>query len=182
MPDYKPAVNVISTNNSRRIWSRHAILLWVNKCLNSNILKVDHLCTGAAYCCLMDILFPDSVNLRRVKFIAEQEKDFIHNFQILQQGFKKHKVTKIIPVEKLVNGKFQDNYDFLIWFRIFYNANFEKMDKGYDVLKRRDNQPFIIGTIQVIRRTRSTLTLKNDSPRSRSVTPARRFIATHRGH
>lgn len=183
MSNSKPAVNVISTYNSRRIWSRHAILLWVNACLKSNILKVDHLCTGAAYCCLMDILFPDSVNLRRVKFSSEQEKDFVNNFLILQQGFKKHKVDKIIPIEKLVNGKFQDNYDFLIWFRLFYNANFKKMPDDYDVVKRRAHQPFIFGTRQMFRRTHSTSTLKNEnSPRSRSATPARRTLATHRGH
>ncbi|KAM8716736.1 hypothetical protein ACLKA7_003586 [Drosophila subpalustris] len=171
MSEAQQAINVISCYTSRRLWSRQSILFWLNQCLKSNITKVDHLCTGAAYCCLLDILFPDSINLRRVKFITDQEKDFVNNFQILEQGFRKLNVDKSIPIDKLVRGKFQDNYDFIIWFRLFYNANFRRVPEGYDVELRRLNQPFIVGTVPKLKRSRTSTTIKNqNSPRTRSAT------------
>lgn len=39
-------------------------------------------------------------------------------------------LLKIIPVEKLVKGKFQDNFEFLQWFKKFFDANYD--GKEYD--------------------------------------------------
>jgi microtubule-associated protein, RP/EB family len=36
---------------------------------------------------------------------------------VLQAAFKKMNVDKIVPVDKLVKGKFQDNFEFLQWFK-----------------------------------------------------------------
>ncbi|EDW64957.1 microtubule-associated protein RP/EB family member 3 [Drosophila virilis] len=152
-------INVISTNNTKPTWSRQAILTWCNKCLNSDIQKIEDLCTGAAYCCLLDILFPDSVNLRKVKFISNQEIDYINNLIMLQQCFTKLKINKSIPIYKLVKGKFQDNYEFAIWFRLFYDANFTKMPDGYNATEKRNNQPLTKEQAQKIRRSRTATTL-----------------------
>ena len=51
------------------------------------------------------------------------EHEYIQNFKILQTCFKKKSVDKIIPVEKLVKGRFQDNFEFLQWFKKFFDAN-----------------------------------------------------------
>ncbi|XP_062142662.1 microtubule-associated protein RP/EB family member 1-like [Drosophila sulfurigaster albostrigata] len=170
MSNSKKAVNVISTHKSRRLWSRQSMLVWINQCLKSNLSKIDHLGTGAAYCSLMDILFPDSVNMRRVKFASLLENDFKNNFALLQQAFKKHGVEKIIPVNELVKGKFQDNYDFVIWFRLFYNANFKKVAEGYDVEKRRCGQSFIVGAVpKWYHRSHTTLTLINEDSKPKGA-------------
>ena len=34
-------------------------------------------------------------------------------------------VDKIVPVDKLVKGKFQDNFEFLQWFKKFVDANYQ---------------------------------------------------------
>lgn len=52
------AVNVYSTNVTTENLSRHDMLLWVNDCLQSSFGKIEELCTGAAYCQFMDMLFP----------------------------------------------------------------------------------------------------------------------------
>ena len=52
------AVNVFSTSSTAENLSRHDMLNWVNDCLSSNYTKVEELCTGAAYCQFMDMLFP----------------------------------------------------------------------------------------------------------------------------
>ena len=52
------AVNVFNTSVTNENLSRHEMLAWVNANLQSQIGKVEELGTGAAYCQLMDMLFP----------------------------------------------------------------------------------------------------------------------------
>jgi RP/EB family microtubule-associated protein len=52
-----------------------------------------------------------------VKFNTKLEHEYINNFKVLQAAFKKMNVDKIVPVDKLVKGKFQDNFEFLQWFK-----------------------------------------------------------------
>lgn len=52
---------------------------------------------GAAYCQFMDMLFPGCVHLRKVKFQAKLEHEYIHNFKVLQAAFKKMGVDKVHP-------------------------------------------------------------------------------------
>ena len=59
--DINMAVNVFSTSSTVENLSRHDMLNWVNDCLQSNYTKVEELCTGAAYCQFMDMLFPGKV-------------------------------------------------------------------------------------------------------------------------
>ncbi len=47
-------------------------------------------------------------------------------------------ILQIIPVEKLVKGKFQDNFEFVQWFKKFFDANYD--GKEYDPLLARQGQ------------------------------------------
>uniref|UniRef100_T1IA44 Microtubule-associated protein RP/EB family member 1 n=2 Tax=Rhodnius TaxID=13248 RepID=T1IA44_RHOPR len=118
------AVNVYSTNVTSENLSRHDMLAWVNDCLQSNFTKIEELCTGAAYCQYMDMLFPGSIPVKRIKFKTNLEHEYIQNFKLLQAAFKKKNVDKIVPIDKLVKGKFQDNFEFLQWFKKFFDANY----------------------------------------------------------
>lgn len=52
------AINVYSTNVTLDNLSRHDMLAWVNDTLTANFTKIEELCSGAAYCQFMDMLFP----------------------------------------------------------------------------------------------------------------------------
>jgi len=117
------AVNVYSTNVTSENLSRHDMLAWVNECLQSNYTKIEELCTGAAYCQFMDMLFPGSVVLKKVKFKTNLEHEYIQNFKVLQAAFRKMNVDKVVPVDKLVKGRFQDNFEFIQWFYKFHEKN-----------------------------------------------------------
>ncbi|XP_022055536.2 microtubule-associated protein RP/EB family member 3-like isoform X2 [Acanthochromis polyacanthus] len=132
------AINVYSTSMSIENLSRHDMLAWVNDSLQLTYTKIEQLCTGTAYCQFMDILFPGCILLKKVKFFAKLEHEYIHNFKVLQAAFKRMNVDKIIPVERLVKGKFQDNFEFLQWFKKFFDANHER--KEYDPLLSRQGQ------------------------------------------
>ena len=32
---------------------------------------------------------------------------------------------QVIPVERLIKGKFQDNFEFVQWFKKFFDANYQ---------------------------------------------------------
>lgn len=128
-------MNVHSTSMTIENLSRHDMLAWVNDSLQLTYTKIEQLCSGAAYCQFMDMLFPGCILLKKVKFNAKLEHEYINNFKVLQAAFKRMKVDKIIPVERLVKGKFQDNFEFLQWFKKFFNANYD--GKEYDPLLSR---------------------------------------------
>merc|ERR1719270_1824456 len=81
------------------------------------------------------MLFPGSISLKKVKFATNLEHEFIQNFKILQNSFKKMNVDKIVPVEKLIKGRFQDNFEFLQWFKKFFDANYDGFE--YDAQEAR---------------------------------------------
>ena len=49
----------------------------------------------------------------------------------------------MIPVEKLVKGRFQDNFEFVQWFKKFFDANYD--GKEYDALAVREGVPIAAG-------------------------------------
>ncbi|XP_030569675.1 microtubule-associated protein RP/EB family member 1 [Drosophila novamexicana] len=143
-PPRRRAINVVATRNSKQ-WSRNEIISWINETLDTDVEKIEDLCTGAAYCNLMDILFADLVKMRKVKFVCNQPTEYIENFRVLQQSFNEVHVNTPINIEQLVKGRFQDNYAFAIWFRLFYESNFQRTPDGYDPRAARANMPIAIG-------------------------------------
>uniref|UniRef100_A0A8C0VWD2 Microtubule-associated protein RP/EB family member 1 n=1 Tax=Castor canadensis TaxID=51338 RepID=A0A8C0VWD2_CASCN len=125
----KMVVNVYLTSVTSDNLSRHDMLAWINESLQLNLTKIGHLCSGAAYCQFMDMLCYSLLKL---------EHEYIQNFKILQAGFKRMGVDKIIPVDKLVKGKFQDNFEFVQWFKKFFDANYD--GKDYDPVAARQGQ------------------------------------------
>jgi len=119
------AVNVALTSATSDNLSRHDMIQWINGSLGLGLKKIEELASGAVYCQFMDMLFPGSTRLKQVKFGAKHEHEFIHNFKALQNSFKKMGVDKVIPVERLIKGRFQDNFEFVQWFKKFFDANYQ---------------------------------------------------------
>lgn len=166
------AVNVYSTSVTTENLSRKEMLAWVNRTLLSEFKKIEELCTGeicrhpntfyssslfkthfpfegAAYCQMMDILFPGCVPLRRVKFCTNLEHDFLNNLKIFQNGLVAMQVDKAVPIDRLIKGRFQDNFEFLQWFKKFFDANYD--GKEYDPIGARHQHPMGYGTPNTLR-------------------------------
>ncbi|XP_026477905.1 microtubule-associated protein RP/EB family member 1-like [Ctenocephalides felis] len=166
------AVNVYSTNVTSENLSRHDMLAWVNDCLSCSYSKIEELCTGAAYCQFMDMLFPGSVPMKRIKFKTNLEHEYIQNFKLLQASFNKMGVDKIVPIDKLVKGRFQDNFEFMQWFKKFFDANFDGRD--YDALAMREGAP--MGNASG---NRNMIAKKTPAPRFDSNKTARSAISAN---
>merc|ERR1719270_890005 len=81
------------------------------------------------------MLFPNCVQLKKVKFRTKLEHEYIQNFKVLQASFKRMQVDKIVPVDRLIKGRFQDNFEILQWFKKFFDANYQGGD--YDPVGAR---------------------------------------------
>uniref|UniRef100_A0A7E4ZX22 G protein-coupled receptor n=1 Tax=Panagrellus redivivus TaxID=6233 RepID=A0A7E4ZX22_PANRE len=128
-------VNVFFSAVTSATMSRHELLAWINESLQANFTKIEEMATGAGYCGLTDCLFPGQINLKKVKWNSRNDVDWLNNWQVLQQAWKKLGVDKPVPVNALMKGKFQDNLEFLQWFKKFFDANWE--DHEYNALEAR---------------------------------------------
>nr|CAH7717611.1 unnamed protein product [Callosobruchus chinensis]CAH7722746.1 unnamed protein product [Callosobruchus chinensis]CAH7726063.1 unnamed protein product [Callosobruchus chinensis]CAH7739807.1 unnamed protein product [Callosobruchus chinensis] len=115
----------------------------------------------------MDMLFPGSVQLKRVKFRTNLEHEYIQNFKILQAAFKKMNVDKIVPIDRLVKGRFQDNFEFLQWFKKCFDANYRGTE--YDALACRGGETLGNGGANAPRVPKATKPIGRASTLQRSV-------------
>jgi len=74
----------------------------------------------------------------------------------------------VIPVEKLVKGRFQDNFEFLQWFKKFFDANYDGHE--YDPIAERGGLPLTVNEGKVVNTVKPTL-----RPAPKSVEPARQM-------
>merc|ERR1712153_42101 len=50
------------------------------------------------------MLFPNCVQLKKVKFRTKLEHEYIQNFKVLQAAFKRMTVDKVIAFENIIKG------------------------------------------------------------------------------
>jgi len=112
------------------------LLGWISSFLEMDIPKVEILASGAHYCQMLDALYPGSVKMKKVNFGAYQEVTYLHNWKLVQSAFEKQNIRKVIPVQKLVRAKFQDNLEFLQWFHQFFVYSYHATE-NYNPIDRR---------------------------------------------
>jgi RP/EB family microtubule-associated protein len=61
----------------------------------------------------MDAVHPGSFNMNRIKWEARFDYEFMENYKLLTEIFKKNGITKHIDVNKLVKAKPLDNLEFI---------------------------------------------------------------------
>lgn len=77
--------------------------------------------------------------------------------------------VQVIPVERLVKGRFQDNFEFVQWFKRFFDANNQGYD--YDPLSARGGEP--VGSAA------NSKGAMNKAPSNRPAVPKSRGAAMH---
>jgi len=102
---------------------RFELLAWLNELLGLDYAKVEECATGAAYCQIMDAIYPGRVPLHQVKFDANYDYEMLKNYKILQQVFDRIGLDKKIDANKLTKAKYQDNLELLQWFKRYYEVN-----------------------------------------------------------
>lgn len=114
--------------------SRTELVQWINDTLDLNISKIEECGTGAIYCQLLDSIYLD-VPMKRVKFNAHNEYEYLNNLKIFQTSLLQHKIDRPLAIEKLAKCRLQDNLEIVQWFRRFWNDHFPNHE--YDPVARR---------------------------------------------
>ena len=146
LEEYVKNVKGVSSSILHKPGSKHlsqqTLIFWVNDITGLGYKHVEQLCTGEAYCALMNELFPMIINMDRVvkgPFILERHR--LRNFKLLQQAFTKLNVQNYYidnQISFIVQGNTARNYGLLKWFYKFYVNNSEE-DKTDEVSEKSIN-------------------------------------------
>ncbi|CXI00556.1 EB1 homolog, putative [Plasmodium berghei] len=126
--------------DSGLVVSRKELIEWVNSFLKLNITKIEQCSNGAIYIQLLDILFPNKSVLHKAKWNAKMEYECIVNYKLIQSVFNKLGIKKHMDIDKLIKGKYQDNLEFLQWFKAFFERLVDYNNEqiaNYDAMERR---------------------------------------------
>ncbi|XP_068452777.1 uncharacterized protein [Clinocottus analis] len=121
---------------------RPQLLDWLNETLQTRFTKVEQLCTGAAFCQLMNWLSPKSMDLSMVQFQSDNPMDAITNYSLLQAAFRRVGVTRSIPTGGLMKKDSAVALTFLLWFKAFFIKNINR-SRAYDPLQARGGQSMV---------------------------------------
>ena len=132
----QPIDSAIGMMDSAYFTSRKDILDWINGLLSLNLTKIEQTATGAVACQLADFMFPGTLRVGKVNWSANTQYDYVNNYKLLQDSFNKNNVSRYVDVDKLIRGKYQDNLEFMQWFKAFFDqVAVERED--YDPVKVR---------------------------------------------
>lgn len=116
---------------------RKELLGWLNTLLEINYKKVEQISNGAAMCQVMDTMYPNKNALSKVNFNATMDFEVLNNFKILQSEFKRVGIEKVVDIERLKQGRFQDNLEFFQWMKRYYDINPHSDATTYKARERR---------------------------------------------
>ena len=146
------------------------LIAWVNNLLCISITKVEQMASAAAYCQIMDVIYPGCIPMSKINWGAKYEHEFVNNYKLLQQAFDKQSVHKHIEVEKLIKAKYQDNLEFLQWFKRFFDLNC-RGGEGYQAIERRKGAKTLWDTAE--RKGGDGHAPERKAPEARAPPPAR---------
>lgn len=109
---------------------RKELLDWLNSLLDLKLAKIEETAPGHIACMIFDMMFPQTIPMSRVNWEARSDYEFVQNYKLLQNGFNKHHVQRHVDVDKLIRAKYQDNLEFMQWFKAFYDQSGVFKDEG----------------------------------------------------
>lgn len=75
--------------------SRKALLGWMNSLLQLDLHELVECRDGDVFCQLLDIVFPQSVQLERVRWEPKTQQHRLHNMRLLQQALTRLNIKRV---------------------------------------------------------------------------------------
>lgn len=119
----RPKETKIEWNKPKRISScgRKTLIKWVNDQLQTKLSDIGELCSGIHYCFLLDILAPNIIPKKKIKFEKKAES-YDYNLKLLEKAFYELKIKKLIP-KKIKDKNLKEILIFTNWLKSFFEAN-----------------------------------------------------------
>nr|CCA16473.1 conserved hypothetical protein [Albugo laibachii Nc14] len=94
---------------------RLELLMWLNRKIDSDYIKLEELADGVAYCKILNMLYPEHRILQKMRHNAQDLTSKEHNFREIERLFHSCDIRKDVPIQKLCAGVFQAHFEFLHW-------------------------------------------------------------------
>jgi len=122
---------------------RTQLIDWLNSTFKLSVTKVEQCSNGAIYCQVFDSIFTGKVQMSKLNWSARDAHECIANYKVLQQTFDRCSLSRNIPVDSLIRGKYQDNLEFLQWVKSYWEQ--AQVTPDYDPVARRSttSKPFL---------------------------------------
>lgn len=114
---------------------KNELLAWVNSICGVNYHKIEDCSNGAAFCQIMDAIYPDSIALGKVNYDPVYESDIVNNFIILQESFNENKIQKNLNINELVRKKASATLEMMQW--LYNYCSIYGCVDNYDPYERR---------------------------------------------
>jgi RP/EB family microtubule-associated protein len=88
---------------------------------------------------IMDKIFPGTINMKKVKWNAKFDYEWLENYKVLQGCFKVNGLKKNIDVDKLIKAKYADNLEFCQWLKKYHDLHWN--GEPYDAMAKRSAGP-----------------------------------------
>jgi RP/EB family microtubule-associated protein len=115
-----------------------ALLEWVNDVLKLHLTQIEQCASGAVYCQILDMCYPETVEMSKVNWLAKAEHEHIPNYKVLQTACDANGINKQFPVGELIRGKFRDNFEMLQWMKALWDR--VGAQKLYNPCKAREGK------------------------------------------
>uniref|UniRef100_A0A9R1SF59 DNA (cytosine-5-)-methyltransferase n=2 Tax=Cyprinus carpio TaxID=7962 RepID=A0A9R1SF59_CYPCA len=151
------------------------LLDWLSDILHTSFSQVEHTCSGAAFCQLMNIIHPGSVDINKVKFTTKETADILDNYSLLQEAFSKAQIKKELELKLLVTGDILKTLDLLTWFKYLYDHNVSlKSSREFENCrsKKEEQSSRLYSTVQTKYQNQKMLNVKRGSHESFFRSPA----------
>lgn len=116
---------------------RIELLQWINEFTECDYPRLELCCDAIGYCQVLDAIHPGLIPLQKLNFSARYTDEYSKNLKILDEAFNKLEIEKVVPIDKLSKGKFQDNMRFLQWLYAHASRAGPLSLKGYKGYEKR---------------------------------------------
>ncbi|ETO01169.1 hypothetical protein RFI_36271, partial [Reticulomyxa filosa] len=98
------------------------LLAWINSFLVVNVKTIKEMKTGALYCNLFAVFYPDHIQMTKVDFICKKERNIKKNWEILQEAFQNVMIHRDIPINELIQGHENEHLKLLQWAYDYFHS------------------------------------------------------------
>lgn len=104
---------------------KQVLLNWISEFIKERVARVEDMSSGHQYLICLEAMYPGQINFSKVKNDAQLEWEKIENLKLVQGVLAKNNVERVVDVERLAKGKYQDNLEFFQWFKWWFDSQYD---------------------------------------------------------
>jgi RP/EB family microtubule-associated protein len=117
--------------------TKKELIEWLNVTLELTITKIEEISSGAIFCQLLDVLYPNRFPMSKVHWGAEEPHEFVANYKLLVSMLAELRIDKTLDVNKMIHCRPKELLELVGWFRQYYEKIGGSRNGEYDCHAQR---------------------------------------------